>query len=480
MLKCPSLQNFRTQKRKTSKLVAVHLWLEWTLDLKAKVLSLDWGELGELSVDVGEMELGDLLIENLWKNVDADWELLGLAELNVLLAELSILALEQHDLGKDLVGERAGHDEGGVTGGTAKVDQATLSEEDDVAAVLHQEAVDLWLDVLDGGSVGLQPGDVDLNIEVTNVANDGIVWHGLEVLANEDITAAGGGDEDLTLGGSLLHWHDLETRDSSLEGVDWINLGDDNAGTHGVESHGASLSDITETGDNGDLTGDHDIGGTLDTIDKGLTAAVKVVELGLGDGVVDVDGWNKELALLEHLVKVVNTGGGLLRDTVAVLEHLWVLLVDKSGQISTIVEDDVEGLAVLEGNQLLLQAPLVLLLGLTLPGEDWDTSSGDGSGGVVLGGENVAGRPGNLSTEEGEGLDEDSGLDGHVKTSGNAGTLQWLISSVLGTGGHKTWHLILSELDLLAAKGSEGKVGDLELGGWSSRHVCGYGMCGGV
>lgn len=274
------------------------------------------------------MELGNLLVQDLGENVDADIELLGLAELNVLLAESGILRLEKEDLGKDLVGEGARHDERGVAGGTAKVDEAALSKEDDVAAVLHEEAVDLGLDVLDGLSVGLQPRDINLDIEVTNVADNGIVGHGLEVLANKDVTAAGGGDKDLSLGNSLLHGGDLEARDSSLEGVDGVNLSDDDAGTHGVESHGATLSDITETGDNGDLASNHDIGGTLDTIDEGLTATVKVVELGLGNGVVDVDGWDQQLAVLEHLVKVVNTGGGLLRDTVAALEHLRVLLVD--------------------------------------------------------------------------------------------------------------------------------------------------------
>jgi hypothetical protein len=35
-----------------------------------------------------------------------------------------------------------------------------------------------------------------------------------------------------------------------------------------------TLSDITETGDNGNLTGKHDIGGSLDTIDEGLSASV--------------------------------------------------------------------------------------------------------------------------------------------------------------------------------------------------------------
>jgi hypothetical protein len=43
--------------------------------------------------------------------------------------------------------------------------------------------------------------------------------------------------------------------------------------------------------------------------------------------------------------------------------------VDERGQVTTVVEDEVELLAILEGAQLLVQAPLVLLLSLTLPGE---------------------------------------------------------------------------------------------------------------
>lgn len=33
---------------------------------------------------------------------------------------------------------------------------------------------------------GLQPGNVDLNGEVTNAANHGVLGHSLEVLADED------------------------------------------------------------------------------------------------------------------------------------------------------------------------------------------------------------------------------------------------------------------------------------------------------
>lgn len=315
-----------------------------------------------------QVAASDLLVKLLGQNVDTDGLLARGAELDVLVAKGNVLGLVEGDLSQDLVGEGAGHDEGRVTSGTAKVDQTALGEQDDVLAV-QQIAVDLGLDVLDGLSVGLEPGNVDLNVKVTNVADDGVVAHGLEVAANQDVTATSGGDEDLTNGSSLLHGDDLVTLNGSLESVDGVDLGDEDAGTHGVESLGATLADITVTGDDSDLASDHDIGGTLDTVNERLTATVQVVELGLGNTVVDVDGGDLQLALLHHLVQVVNTGGGLLGDTEAALEHLGVLGVNEGSQVTTVVEDQVELLVILEGEQLLLKAPLVLLLGLTLPGE---------------------------------------------------------------------------------------------------------------
>jgi hypothetical protein len=359
------------------------------------------------------MEKSDLLVEDLGQDVDANVELASLAKLNVLVAKLLISGLVQHDLGKDLVGERAGHDEGRVTGGTSQVDETALGEEDDVAAAGHKVAVDLGLDVGDGLGVLLEPGNVDFDIEVTDVADNGIVGHSLKVNASQDVTAASGGDKDLTLGSGLLHGGDLEAGDGSLESVDGIDLSDDDTGTHAVESLSTALADVTETSDDSDLASNHDIGGTLDAVDERLTAAVQVVELGLGDGVVDVDGGDKETLALEHAVEVVHTSGRLLRHTVAVLEHLRVLLVDEGSEVTAVVEDQVEALAILEGSELLLEAPLVLLLGLALPREDGDTGGGNGGSGVVLGGEDVARRPGELSTKGLESLDEDGRLDGY-------------------------------------------------------------------
>lgn len=85
--------------------------------------------------------------------------------------------------------------------------------------------------------------------------------------------------------------------------------------------------------------------------------------------------------------------------------------MDERGEVTSVVEDEVEGLALGEGGKGLLNAPEVLLLGLALPGVDGDTGGGNGGSGVVLGREDVARRPGDLGTEGGEGLNEDTGLD---------------------------------------------------------------------
>ena len=421
------------------RLVPVVVGLVGTGNGETEVVGLLGGHLGKLDTELTEMGSGNLLVERLGEHVDTKG--------------VGGSVGPESNLSQGLVGKRTRHDERRVSGTTSEVDQSTLGKEDDVSARLHLESVDLGLDLDVLGGVGLQPCDVNLDIEVTNVGNNGILLHDLKVLADNDVSVTGGGNEDVGSGSSILHGGDLVTGHGSLEGVDGIDLGNDDSGTVRSEGLGTTLSDISETGNDSNLTGKHDIGGSLDTIDEGLSTSVVVVELGLGDRVVVVDCWGLELAVPESLVEVVDTGSGLLRDTLDVVKVLGVLVVDQVGQITSIVEDHVERLSIGEGAEGLLDTPVVLLLGLSLPGKDGDTGSSDGSGSVVLGGEDVARRPRNLGTEVGEGLDEDSGLDGHVETSGDSGTLQGLVGAVLLSDGHETRHLVLSELDLLSAEG---------------------------
>lgn len=59
------------------------------------------------------------------------------------------------------------------------------------------------------------------------------------------------------------------------------------------------------------------------------------------------------------------------------LQVLGVLFVNKGGEITTIVQDHVQALAIGESSKSLFNAPGILLLGLTLPGKDGNTCGSD-------------------------------------------------------------------------------------------------------
>ena len=107
-----------------------------------------------------------------------------------------------------------------------------------------------------------------------------------------------------------------------LKSTDRIDLGDKHDAPDGSHGVGTSLSDITVSADYSFLSSKHDISGTHDTIGQGVFATVKIVELGLGDRVIDVDGSEEERSVLFHGVKSVDTGGGFLRDTMAASGNL--------------------------------------------------------------------------------------------------------------------------------------------------------------
>ena len=85
-----------------------------------------------------------------------------------------------------------------------------------------------------------------------------------------------------------------------------------------------------------------------------------------------------------------------------------------------------------------------------------------GRRGVVLGGEDVAAGPAHPGTERGKGLDQHGRLDRHVQGAGDAGAGQGLGRGELGPHGHEPGHLVLGQLDLLAAERGQREVGDLE------------------
>ena len=170
---------------------------------------------GQLDVELLEVSASDLLIQLLGQDVNTEGELLG--------------GRPEGDLSENLVGEGARHDEGRVSSSASEVDKAALGEEDDVPARFHREPVHLRLDVDDRHRVLLQPSNVDLNIKVADVGDNGVLGHGLEVLAGDDVPVAGGGNEDVGTRSGVFHGSHFVTGHSGLESVDWVDLGDENA-----------------------------------------------------------------------------------------------------------------------------------------------------------------------------------------------------------------------------------------------------------
>lgn len=163
------------------------VWLVWTGNGKTQIFRLHRGELSELDAQVFQVKVGHLLVKLLGQEVDSKRVLSRLGpELNLC---------------QDLVGEGVGHDKGGVAHSTTQVHQPALCQQDDVVARLEEVAVHLRLDVHLLHTVLVQPLDVDLNVKMTDVADDGVITHGTEVFASNDITASSGGDKD---GGTLL------------------------------------------------------------------------------------------------------------------------------------------------------------------------------------------------------------------------------------------------------------------------------------
>mmetsp|Transcript_21159 Transcript_21159/g.32158 ORF Transcript_21159/g.32158 Transcript_21159/m.32158 type:complete len:342 (-) Transcript_21159:337-1362(-) len=250
------------------------------------------------------MKTGNLLIKNLGENVNLS-----------MLVLVSSLLNPKLDLGKGLIGERARHDERRMSGGTSKVKKTSLGKNDNSSSsILEGELVYLGLDVhtLSDGHKSIH---INLVIEVTNVSNNSVILHLLHGGSHENSLVSGGGDENISNIYNILKSGYSVSLHACLKSTDGVNLGNENYASTGTHGMGTSLTNISVSADNSLLSSHHNISGTHDSIGKGVLASVKIVELGLGYGVVYIDSREEKVSLLLHGVQTVNSGGGLLRDS---------------------------------------------------------------------------------------------------------------------------------------------------------------------
>ena len=236
-------------------------------------------------------------------------------------------------------------------------------------------------------------------------------------------------DEDVGVGGRVVHRHHTVTFHGCLERADRVDLGHPHLGLQPPERLGRALADLAVAGDHRDLAGDHHVRRPLDRVDQRLAAAVHVVELRLGHRVVHVDGREEQAVLLGHLVEAMDAGRRLLGDAPDLLgnrrvppgpagqplpdrgEEDRLLLAGRVGQdgrvllgpgaqvdqqrgVTAVVEDHVRP-ALAELEDPMGELP-VLLQRLALAGEHRRAAGSDRRRRVVLGREDVAGGPADL------------------------------------------------------------------------------------
>src|SRR5438270_10226240 len=155
----------------------------------------------------------------------------------------------------------------------------------------------------------VEPVYLNLVIEVTNVTNDGLVFHLEHVLECDDVAVASSGDVDVRLAERIFDGRDLKAFHRGLKRIDRIDLGYDNASTKATERLGRAFADVAIAANNRHFPGDHHAKSALDAVGERLAAPVEVIEFRFGDGVVDVDGRDQELVFFHHFVEPMDASG---------------------------------------------------------------------------------------------------------------------------------------------------------------------------
>src|SRR5262249_23819392 len=107
----------------------------------------------------------------------------------------ALTVLPQLYLCQRLVAERIAHDKARMTGGAAEVDETSLGEDYDALAIGPDDVIHLRLDLFPFQLA--ERGNLNLTVEVADVADDGVVLHLVHMRAGDDIDVARAGHEDV-------------------------------------------------------------------------------------------------------------------------------------------------------------------------------------------------------------------------------------------------------------------------------------------
>src|SRR5688572_18507479 len=135
---------------------------------------------------------------------------------NIYFVLIILMICPKLDLRQCLVGKRIAHHKTWMAGSTTKIYQAAFGKKNDVFSI-NSINIHLWLNgIFCFAIIIIQPGYVDLNIEMTNVTNNGLILHAAEMFLGNKITAAGSSYDYISFFNCIGHFLYFKTIHSCL------------------------------------------------------------------------------------------------------------------------------------------------------------------------------------------------------------------------------------------------------------------------
>src|SRR6056297_1185609 len=126
--------------------------------------------------------------------------------------------------------------------GGGDVDDFPVGDHVNPAPVVLTIAGDVLAKLAPFGSSSVEGFDVDLLVEVSGIGQDSPVFHLGKVGFVDNFLGSGGGHKVIAQGCRLFHRHDPKPFMHRFQGLNRVDLGNNNPGTHSGGSQGDSLA----------------------------------------------------------------------------------------------------------------------------------------------------------------------------------------------------------------------------------------------
>ena len=176
--------------------------------------------------------------------------------------------IPQVDLRDHLIGKNARHRKAWVARATQKIHQTAFGQQQNMVPVGKEDLIDLSFDIDPATSTGFaaQRGHVDLVVKMPHIANDCLIFHPIKVRPADHPSITCGGDKNIGLVRRIVHCHDPITFHCRLQRANRVHLRHPDVGRLAPQGLGATLTDVPESGNQRNLSGDHHVGRTLERI----------------------------------------------------------------------------------------------------------------------------------------------------------------------------------------------------------------------